>query len=575
MSGAKHLVDRLVKHGVRRVFGYPGGAILPVLDAMHGRKDIDYVLTRTEAGAGFMAAGYARSTWGNLGVVMTTSGPGALNIVTPLQDALSDGAPVLALTGQVSTAVLGTDAFQEADVIGVSRPVTKWNLMIQDGGSVATVVTRAVRTAFQGRWGPVLLDLPKNVMSGPVVGVGMERPTLPLDDESNIGSTVTAAEIVEMIRRSKRPVILAGQGVLQAGPECVGFLRELAIRYHIPVTTTLLGLGVFNEKTPLSLKMVGMHGSYYANKAVQNCDLLLNFGSRFDDRITGLPSLFAPKAKIVHVDIHAKNINKVIKTPYYMNTSCLPVLHEMTLCEKSVQMRRPEWHALIDTWRGVAFSWPLGRPVLQGREVIAALNTLLWSRAGRQTTIVADVGAHQMWAAQFIDYDYNRVRLITSGGLGSMGFAVPAAIGAGFAGSGATVICICGDGGFTMSFVELLTAVEQGVNVKVLVINNSAQLMVKMWQDKFYSGRHVGVKMNNPPFETVCAAMGCKGMRIDSRNNLVAQLEEFLAWSDGPIVANVITDSVEPVLPMVSPGKALDDMIIEESGGQLSGDAPC
>jgi acetolactate synthase-1/2/3 large subunit len=487
----------------------------------------------------------------------------------------------LALTGQVSTAVLGTDAFQEADVIGVTRPVTKWNLMIQDGGSVGTVVTRAVRTAFQGRWGPVLLDLPKNVMSGQgLVGDVLEREALPLDIEPHIGSTVTAETIIEMIRGSKRPVILAGQGVLQAGPECVALLRMLAIQYDIPVTTTLLGLGVFNESTPLSLKMVGMHGSYYANKAVQNCDLLLNFGSRFDDRITGLPSLFAPKAKIVHVDINSKNINKVIKTPYYINDSCLGVLHKMSLLRAhDFAMRRPGWNALINKWRKVGFSWPPGRGVLQGREVLAALNTLLWSAAGKQTTIVADVGAHQMWAAQFIDYDYNRVRLITSGGLGSMGFAVPAAIGVALASGSSSaahhVICVCGDGGFTMSLVELLTAVEQRANVKVLVINNSAQLMVKMWQDKFYSGRHVGVKMNNPPFEAVAAALGCKGMRIDSRNNLVEQLEEFLAWSDGPIVANVITDSVEPVLPMVSPGKALDDMIIEESGGQLSGDAPC
>jgi acetolactate synthase-1/2/3 large subunit len=570
---AKKLVDRLVKHGVKKVFGYPGGAILPVLDALHGRKDIQYVLTRTELGAGFMAQGYARSQWGSLGVVMTTSGPGALNIMTSLQDALSDGTPLLALTGQVSTAVLGTDAFQEADVVGVSRSCTKWNTMIRDGSLADETVTKAVRTAFNGRWGPVLLDLPKNIMSASVADPdGPDGPCLEIDDADKIESSICASDIMRLLKTAKRPVILAGHGVLQAGPDAVANLQQLSLKYDIPVTTTLLGLGAYNETLGLSLKMVGMHGSYYANMAVQNCDLLLNFGSRFDDRITGLPSKFAPHAKIVHVDICAKNINKVIKTPYFINDSCGPVLHQLTLMDAyDYQMKRPLWTDLIDKWRAVGFSWAKDRPALQGSEVIATLNTLLF----QQTTIVADVGAHQMWAAQFITYDYGRVRFMTSGGLGSMGFAVPAAIGAAMGGNAGTVICICGDGGFTMSFVELLTAVENKVNVKILVINNSAQLMVKMWQDKFYDKRHVGVAMNNPPFEKVCEAMGCKTLRIDSRVGLSAVLQEFLDWSDGPIVANVITDSSEAVLPMVSPGKALDDMIIAESDDQFSGDAPC
>ena len=591
MTGARRLINQLVKRNVTDIFGYPGGAILPVLNELHQHKKIKYYLSRTEQGAGFMADGYAKIS-GKMGVVMTTSGPGALNIMTCLQNALSDGTPMIALTGQVSTAVLGTDAFQEANIIDVSKTCTKWNSMIRDGGLIENTVDAAVDAIFDKRHGPVLLDLPKNIMSESVKSYMVERSWRPGDwsVEPLIKSTVCVDDILKMIESAKRPVILAGQGVLQAGPKAINHLRMLSMIYNIPVTTTLMGLGVFNEKKKLSLKMVGMHGSFYANRAVQNCDLLLNFGSRFDDRIIGLPSKFASFAKIVHVDISAKNINKVIKTPYYINDSCAPVLAE--LISKSVdsastasdfiknrRYNNDQWITSIDGWKAVPFSYPKHTGILQGREVIATLNTLMYSDAWANThfTIVADVGAHQMWAAQFIDYNYYRVRFLTSGGLGSMGYALPASIGAKIAltSSNNKVICICGDGGFTMSFVELLTAIENKVNIKVLIINNSYQLMVKMWQDKFYDKRYVGVKMNNPPFELVCREMGCKTMKIDGVKDIDKKLQEFLEYEDGPIIANVITNQSEAVLPMVSPGKALDDMILFESEDKLEGDAPC
>lgn len=565
MSGASRLIKKLVARGVTTIFGYPGGAILPVLDALAVNGTIKYYLSRTEQGGGFMADGYANVT-GKTGVVMTTSGPGALNTITCLQNALSDGTPLLALTGQVSTSVLGTDAFQEADVIAISKPCTKWNAMVL--GDIETCVDEAMDVSMSGRHGPVLLDLPKNIM-GTAVAAAASRKVI---RHTTITSTVDGDDITQMILGAKRPVILAGKGVLQAGPRAISNLRMLSIIYNIPVTTTLLGLGVYNEQSPLSLKMIGMHGSYYANMAVQNCDLLLNFGSRFDDRITGDVTQFARGAKIVHVDICADNINKVIKTPYYINDSCDPILQELVRNGVS-GVRNREWLDLIATWKKTGFTFTEGGGVLQGRSVIATLNRLLWLSTKRYT-IVADVGAHQMWAAQFIDYNYGRVRFLTSGGLGTMGYAVPAAIGAAI-GSNDCVICICGDGGFTMSFVELLTAVENKVNIKVLVINNSYQLMVKMWQEKFYEGRLLGVKMNNPPFEKVCREMGCETMRIEWGDDVGLKLQQFLDYDGGPIVANVITSSSEPVLPMVSPGKALDDMILVDDLEKLDGEAPC
>ena len=575
------MLKKLLERNVTTIFGYPGGAILPVLDALSTNGNgIKYYLSRTEQGGGFMADGYANVTR-KIGVVMTTSGPGALNTITCLQNALSDGTPLLALTGQVSTAVLGTDAFQEADVIGISAKCTKWNKMIKNTTDIHSSIDEAINTALYKRHGPVLLDLPKNIMSSPVINSSNNDVSNKSEDDVNIGSTLDYTEITQMILKSKRPVILAGKGVIQAGPDAIRNLRKLAKLYNIPVTTTLMGLGIFDEKNSLSLKMLGMHGSYYANNAIQNCDLLLNFGSRFDDRITGDVTKFAKKATILHVDICGKNINKVIKTPYYINDSCTDVLKN--LVEKGVLMenntnRNAEWLSIIRIWKNIGFTYTRSTEVLQGAEVISKLNKLMYSKIylDKRFTIVADVGAHQMWAAQFIDYNYRRIRFLTSGGLGSMGYAVPASIGAAIGAPSDCVICICGDGGFTMSFVELLTAVENKIDVKILVINNSFQLMVKMWQDKFYEGRHMGVKMNNPPFELVCKEMGCETMRIDINDDVTTKLQQFLEYKGGPIVANVITNSSESVLPMVSPGKALDDMIVFENNDlKLEGDAPC
>lgn len=580
-SGAKTIVNGLIKHGIKTVFGVSGGAILPVLDQFYKHKKINFIQSRTELGAGFMAEGFAKAnrTIITTGVVMVTSGPGAINTMTSLQNALSDGTPILALTGQVSTTVLGTDAFQEADIVGISKPCTKWNTIIKNGESINTVLNNAFLHMLDKRHGPVLIDLPKNIMSS----VTEQKDVVVIKpNKTNNNSSVHIEDIFNMISNAKRPLILCGQGVFQAN--AVDLLRKFADEYSIPVTTTLMGLGVFPEKNVQSLKMLGMHGSYYANMAIQNCDLLLNFGSRFDDRIIGDPTKFAPNAKIVHVDIESKNINKVIKTKYYVNDDCKKVLEELVRISENQMIHNPylyqNWYKQINKWKKINFSYP-NKPILQGRQIISLLNTIIQNDTINNYTIIADVGAHQMWAAQFIDYDYPKVKWLTSGGLGSMGYAVPASIGVKVALPDITekVICICGDGGFTMSLIEILTAIENKVNIKVIVINNGYQLMVKMWQEKFYNNQLIGVKMNNPPFEEVCKSMGCHSIKIDDKSSneeVLNKLRYVLSYEDGPIVCNIITDDNEKVLPMVSPGKALDDMIINEDGeNKFSGDAPC
>jgi acetolactate synthase-1/2/3 large subunit len=577
--GAKKLFNQLIKHKVKYVFGYPGGAILPVLNEFYNQNKINYILSRTEQGGSFMAEGYSKATR-TPGIVMVTSGPGAINTMTSLQNAFSDGTSIMALTGQVSTAVIGTDAFQEADVIGISKPCTKWNHQITNSKYINSVIDTAFEHMLDKRHGPVLIDLPKNIMSSKS-DVADEKLTEDIEIVDQIDvkkSNIDAEEINQLINNSKKPVILAGNGIFQS--DAIYLLRRLATFYNIPVTTTLMGLGVYNEECCNSLKMIGMHGSYYANMAVQNCDLLINFGSRFDDRIIGDPKKFAPKAKIVHIDILNKNINKVIKANHYINEDCKNVLNDMieyTLSDKFNPYKFNDWHGQIIEWKKIHFSYPVKKNVLQGRQVISILNEIIKkNKIMNSYTIVADVGAHQMWAAQFIDYDYPKVKFLTSGGLGSMGYAVPASIGVKVGNNKDIVICICGDGGFTMSMTEILTAIEYKVNIKVLIINNSYQLMVKMWQEKFYEKQLMGVKMNNPPFEKVCESMGCHGIRIDINDNLEEKLNYVLNYKDGPIVANIITDENETVLPMVSPGMALDNMIIDEDNTEeFKGDAPC
>ena len=587
ITGSKILFNSLVNNGVKHVFGYSGGAILPVLNEFYNQDKIQFIMSRTEIGASFMAEGYAKSKR-KCGVVMTTSGPGALNTITSLQNSLSDGTPILVLSGQVATSVIGTGAFQEANVIDITKHCTKWNSQITDFITIDLKINLAFDRIFKDRYGPVLIDLPKNIMSKqfPEWRSNNEIFNFAINNFSHRQQiyiceknyNICPGNINSIISISNKPVILAGQGVFQG--DAINLLREFARSYNIPVTTTLLGLGIFDEKDPLSLRMCGMHGSFYANNAIQNSDLLINFGSRFDDRITGNVDLFAPNATIIHIDILKENINKTIKTHYLINDNCHTVLKNLLEYKKimncSFSDKFQDWHSQIRDWKKIDFSYPINSNVLQGRHVISTLNTLIQKDCDNQYTIVADVGAHQMWTAQFIQYNYPKIKFITSGGLGSMGFAIPASIGVKIAIPTDKVIVIVGDGGFTMSMVELLTAIDNKVNIKILIINNNNLSMVSMWQKMFYDSRYIATEMVNPPFEKICENFGCKSILINNEHNLEKKLQEILDYEDGPIVANIITYKYEPVLPMVSPGKALDDMIIDENNeDKFEGDAPC
>lgn len=576
MTGGEILHEMLKRHNVKHVFGYPGGAILPIMDAIYETDQFEFVLARHEQGAGHMAEGYARAS-GNVGVALVTSGPGATNIITPLQDALSDGVPMVVFSGQVPNASIGTDAFQEADVVGISRACTKWNCMVKDIRELPRRINEAFHIATSGRPGPVLLDLPKDVTAGvlkkPINGMQVNIPSIrsliqPAPSQKVIHSIERAAKLVN---NAKRPVIYAGAGLLNH-PDGPRVLNELAEKANIPVTTTLQGLGVYDEDKPLALHMLGMHGSVYANLAIQKADVILALGVRFDDRVTGTISSFAPKAKeaalekrggIIHFEIMPKNINKVVKATEAVVGDVTENLELMLPMIKN--KKRTEWANTIKTWKKkYPFSYKKSEPgkPLKPQEVIEELNRQLEGKKD-DVIIATGVGQHQMWAAQYYRWKSPR-SIVSSGGLGTMGYGLPACIGAKIAKPEKTVIDIDGDSSLSMTMMELATAGQYQIGIKVLVLNNYYQGMVKQWQDLFYNFRHSGTKMTNPDFVRVAEAMRLKGMRCVDKKDLPAKIKEFLE-TDKPVLLEVLIDENEHVLPMVPAGKALHQM---ELGGK-------
>jgi len=576
MTGGEILHEMLKRHNVKHVFGYPGGAILPIMDAIYETDQFEFVLARHEQGAGHMAEGYARAS-GNVGVALVTSGPGATNIITPLQDALSDGVPMVVFSGQVPNASIGTDAFQEADVVGISRACTKWNCMVKDIRELPRRINEAFHIATSGRPGPVLLDLPKDVTAGvlkkPIEGFQINIPSIrslnqPAPNQKTIHSIERAAKLINM---SKRPVIYAGAGLLNH-PDGARVLNELAEKANIPVTTTLNGLGVYDEEKPLALHMLGMHGSVYANLAIQKADVVIALGVRFDDRVTGTVSKFAPKAKeaalekrggIIHFEIMPKNINKVVKATEAVVGDVTENLELMLPMIKN--KKRTEWANTILKWKKkYPFSYKPseeGKP-LKPQEVIEELNSQLKDKKD-EVVISTGVGQHQMWAAQYYRWRNPRT-IVSSGGLGTMGYGLPACIGAKIAKPEKTVIDIDGDSSLSMTMMELATAGAYQIGIKVLLLNNSYQGMVKQWQDLFYNFRHSGTKMTNPDFVRVAEAMNLKGMRCTNKKDLPSKMKEFLE-TDKPVLLEVNIDENEHVLPMVPAGNPLHKM---ELGGQ-------
>ena len=566
LTGAQIMCEALVRAGVRTLFGIPGGAIMPFYNAMFGYRDrLHHVLCRHEQGAGHAAEGYARAS-GRVGVCIATSGPGATNLVTPIADAWMDSTPLVAITGQVSSALLGTDAFQETDITGITIPITKHSYLVSDARDIPRVFREAFHIASTGRPGPVLIDVTKDAQQARV-DVEWDAPiALPGYAPLYEGDRTVICEAVRLLERARKPLILAGNGVLQSG--ATAELRLFAERARIPVITTLHGIGALPEDHPLSLGMPGMHGWVHVNRAIQQCDVLFNVGGRFDDRVTGKASTFAPKATVIHVDIDPSEIGKNVRADVGIVGDAKRVLRAMLDLLAAPDSDRAaatrEWLAQIRELQAThqphqAYTRRPNTRQLMPHDVYAALNHLLASSlAGYR--VVTDVGQHQMWAAQLIDWRHPRSH-ITSGGAGTMGFAVPAALGAALACPDETIWVIVGDGGFQMTNQELATIRQENVrNVKVCIVNNGYLGMVRQWQELFENRVYSGTPLSGPCFGQLAEAYGLRGITVE-RTEDVAAAFEYAREYDNSVVIDFRVEQEANVFPIVPQGKSIGEMI--------------
>ncbi len=557
MSGARLLWEALIREGVEVVFGYPGGAIMPVYDAMLDYP-VKHVLTRHEQGAGHAADGYARALRHRrkVGVAMATSGPGATNLTTAIATARMDSSPVVFITGQVPASVLGSDAFQETDVTGITLPITKHNYLVTRAKDIPRVVREAFHIARTGRPGPVVIDLCKNAQIEEAEWSWPERVDLPGYHPPEKADPQDLERAARLIAEAERPVILAGQGVLMSG--AMEELRQLAEKLQAPVAMTLLGLGALPASHPLSLGMMGMHGEYYTNMAIQHADLLIALGMRFDDRVTGKLETYAPHAKIIHVEIDPAEIHKNVRADVALLGDLKAVLQDLI---PLVEPKHPEaWWDQIESWKADTRR----RNILYHNQpgplrAAQAIHDLWKATAGQDVIIATGVGQHQMWTAQYYKLE-QPYRLITSGGLGTMGFGLPAGIGAWFAHPEKEVWVIEGDGGFQMTQAELATAVQEGANVKVVIVNNQYLGMVRQWQELFYEKRYSAVLMHNPDFVQLAKAYSIPAMRVTERGQ-IPQAVAFAREHPGPVVLEFVVEQEEHVFPMVPSGVSLHEMI--------------
>jgi acetolactate synthase-1/2/3 large subunit len=574
--GSDIVVQSLINHGVEVIFAYPGGASMPLHQSLTKYKDqIRTILPRHEQGGAFAAQGYARST-GKVGVCMATSGPGATNLVTAIADAKLDSIPLLALTGQVKTAVIGTDAFQETPIVEVCRGITKHHYLVTDINDLTRIMREAFHIASSGRPGPVLVDLPKDVQMNQIVpdyDAPMQLPGYHVEDRKARPEQI--AQVAAAIKRAKRPVIYAGGGVIASGAS--EELTRLAHKTNIPVTTTLMGLGCFRSDDPLALDMLGMHGSVYANYAVDQADLLLAFGVRFDDRVTGKVSEFAKHGKIVHIDIDPSEINKNKEAHIPIVSDIKFALAELNkIVEPAADLS--DWHNQCAAWKkSDPFKYDRNSPAILSQHAISELSRL---RAGKDTIVTVGVGQHQMWAAQFFKFMAPRTWL-SSSGLGTMGFGLPSAMGAKAANPDTLVVDIDGDGSFLMNIQELATCVCEKLPVKVLLLNNQHLGMVMQWEDRFHEGNRAhtylgpidhpeavgqGDGMGNssryPDFVTIAKGFGCGAGFVKNKTDLTAALQEMIDY-DGPYVLDVQVPYQEHVLPMIPGGMTVRDLIKE------------
>ncbi|XWX00143.1 hypothetical protein V2A60_008162 [Cordyceps javanica] len=584
MTGGQIFHEMMRRHKVETIFGYPGGAILPVFDAIYNSKHFNFILPKHEQGAGHMAEGYARAS-GKPGVILVTSGPGATNVVTPMADAYADGVPLVVFSGQVRTTSIGSDAFQEADVLGISQGCTKWNVMVRNVAELPKRINEAFSIATSGRPGPVLVDLPSDVTASVLRKAIPMHSSLPRSSMS--GAAMQTAEwndkylssalerVGRLINNAKSPIIYAGHGIVCStdGP---ALLKKLADTSSIPVTTSLHGLGAFDELDDKALHMLGMHGTGYANMAVQSADVIIALGARFDERVTCNVARFAPTAHaaekhgrggIVHFEIMPKNINKVVQAIEAIEGDVganlkllLPYIEQKTVAD------RQEWHDQIQAWKA---KWPLSAydksqdsGLIKPQALIEELSNLTAENKAN-TYLTTGVGQHQMWVAQHYRWRHPRT-MISSGGLGTMGFGLPAAIGAKMARPDALVIDVDGDASLAMTINELSTAAQFNIGVKVIVLNNEEQGMITQWQNLFYEDRYAHCHQVNPDFVKVAEAMGLQARRLSSPEDARASLE-WLIGTDGPALLEVMTDKKVPVLPMVPGGAGLHEFVSWDS----------
>ena len=554
MSGAEILVETLADEGVEKVFGYPGGAVLSIYDTLFNEKKFEHVLIRHEQGGTHAADGYARAT-GKPGVVLVTSGPGGTNTVTGIATANMDSVPLIVFTGQVPTGMIGNDAFQEADIIGITRPITKHSYLVKEVDELESVIREAFYIATSGRPGPVVVDLPKDMINQTARYRGSTEVSIPGYKPTTRGHQSQIAKAARLLSEAERPLIYAGGGVISA--DAAQELTALGEKTGIPVTTTLMGLGGYPESNPEALGMLGMHGTWTANMAITECDVLLAVGARFDDRVTGRLDGFSQKSTKIHIDIDPSCISKNVPVEVPIVGDVKNVLPELT--RMAERPRIDDWWETLHTWQK---EHPLRVPSSSDKIMPQDLVEKVSQVTGGEAIVVADVGQHQMWAAQHYTFNHPR-SMLSSGGLGTMGYGFPAAMGAAMGCPDRTVVCITGDGGFQMTAFELATAVEYKVPIKVVIMNNSYLGMVRQWQELFYNKRysHSDLKQGNPDFVKLAESYGAVGMRATTPDQIVPTLEKAMEINDRPVVMDFVVNEEENCYPMVPAGAALYEMV--------------